>query len=297
MKRTITLIFCLFCAYLINSQNINNRVEDATGSPMLLGQINKVGLTKEPFKNWFNKNYNGYMVNNQIVSTVEDTLKNYNIKIFLGTWCGDSRRQVPRFYKVLEAAKFPENQLEVIALNRDSNAYKQSPTGEERGLNVHRVPTFIFYKDGEEVNRIVESPKATFENDIMAILEGKYTPNYMAANYLEGLIRTKGIDSLMSMEGDLVSRLSDFVKGSRELNTLGYVKLSAQQFDEALFVFQINTKIFPYKPNVYDSLGEAYLRIENHQQALANYQKVLQLKPKDKNAIQMIEKIKSTMKK
>ena len=58
-------------------------------------------------------------------------------------------------------------------------------------------------------------------------------------------------------------------------------------------MFDLNTKIFPYKDNVYDSLGEAYFEMENYTNALKNYYKVLSLKPDDENAIEMIEKIKS----
>ena len=54
----------------------------------------------------------------------------------------------------------------------------------------------------------------------------------------------------------------------------------------------MNTKIFPYKYNVYDSLGEVYLKIGNYDEALKNYYKVLSLKPNDKNASEMIETIK-----
>jgi tetratricopeptide (TPR) repeat protein len=185
----------------------------------------------------------------------------------------------------------------VIAVDRTTDAYKQSPTGEEKGLNIHRVPTFIFYKDGKEVNRIVESPKTTFEHDLKAIIDGKYTSNYMAANYLDELIKTKGIDNLISVEDELVSRLSDFVKGSRELNTYGYVKLRSGAIKEAIYIFELNTKLFSFKANVYDSLGEAYLELKNYESALTNYAKVLSLEPKNENAQHMISKITAEMSK
>ena len=217
--------------------------------------------------------------------------------MFLGTWCGDSKKEIPRFYKVLETTKFPENQLQVIAVNRTKDAYKQSPNHEEKGLNIHRVPTFIFYKNGKEVNRIVEHPKETLERDMLNIVtKNKYTPNYVAANYMHYLLNTKPMDSLKSQELNLASRLAEFVKGSRELNTFGYSLLRSNQTDKALFVFNLNTKIFPYKYNVYDSLGEAYFEIKNFTEALKNYYKVLSLKPDDKNAVSMIDNIKSEIK-
>ncbi|GAA4804406.1 hypothetical protein GCM10023330_08460 [Litoribaculum gwangyangense] len=263
---------------------------------MLLGEINKTGLTQNPFNTWFSENYEDYLVNKSIVKRLRDSLKQYTIKLFLGTWCGDSKREVPRFYKVLETAKFPEKQLQVIAVDRTEDAYKQSPNHEEAGLNIHRVPTFIFYKNGNEVNRIVESPVETLERDILKIVtDNRYTPNYMAANYMNYLLSSKPIESLKTEESILVPRLAEFVKGSRELNTLGYMLLRSNELEKALYIFDLNTQIFPYKYDVYDSLGEAFYVTKNYSEALKNYYKVLSIKPDDKNAMAMIEKIKIEM--
>ena len=62
--------------------------------------------------------------------------------------------------------------------------------------------------------------------------------------------------------------------------------------EKALYVFDLNTKMFPKSANVFDSLGEAYYANKNYAEALKNYNKVLELKPKDKNALKMIEEIK-----
>lgn len=296
MKRTITFLALLLSLQFSFSQTTGPLTTDNNGKELLLGEIKKTDLTKNSFSSWFNKNYNDYLFNKSIIKTLKDSLNDYEIKAFLGTWCGDSKREVPRFYKVLDAAKFPEKQLQVIAVNRTEDAYKQSPNHEEKGLNIHRVPTFIFYKNGKEVNRIVEHPKETLERDIhKIIIDKKYTSNYVAANYMNYLLSSKSIDSLKLDETTLVSRLAEFVKGSRELNTYGYSLLRSNELEKALYVFDLNTKIFPYKYNVYDSLGEAYLKLENYNEALKNYYKVLSLKPDDENAIEMIEKIKTIM--
>lgn len=293
MKRAIFTLFILLNLQLGFSQTLNQIQLDKKGNEILLGEINKNGLTQNSFKAWFLKNYDNYLVNKAIAKQLKDSLKHYEIKVFLGTWCGDSKKEIPRFYKVLETARFPENQLQVIAVNRTEDAYKQSPNHEEKGLNIHRVPTFIFYKDGKEVNRIVEHPKETFERDMLSIVtDNKYRSNYMIANYMDHLLNTKSLDSLKIEASNLVSRFAEFTKGSRELNTYGYSLLRSNRIEKAIYVFDFNTKMFPYKHNVYDSLGEAYFKAENYMEALKNYYKVLSLKPDDENALEMIEKIK-----
>lgn len=294
MKRAVILIIVFANINLAFTQSINHLQTYGDGKEILLGEINKKGLTTNSFKKWFTKNYNNYNLNKPVTKLLKDSLQEYNVKVFLGTWCGDSKKEIPRFYKVIEAAKLPKSQLQVYAVDRTKEAYKQSPNREEKGLNIHRVPTFIFYKDGKEINRIVEHPKETIERDILNIVStNKYIPNYSVVNYLNKLLKENSVDSLKLKDNKLVSNIAEFVKGSRELNTYGYTLLRSNQPKRALYIFNLNTKIFPYKSNTYDSLGEAYFSLKDYTNALKNYYKVLSIKPDDKNALEMIETIKT----
>ena len=144
----ITLLFLISIAWSCTSQsqNLNNEISEAGTKPYLLGKIDKEGLSSENYSAWFVTGFNEYQPNTDVITKISKQLKEYDILLFMGTWCGDSRREVPRFYKVLEAAKYPLEQLTAVAVNRTANMYKQSPTHEEKGLNIHRVPTFIFIK-------------------------------------------------------------------------------------------------------------------------------------------------------
>ncbi len=165
--------------YACNSQKMNQKVTDAQGTEKLLGQVNKAAFVKDSFAKWFKPEYEVYQVDMDAISDVSKELKDFQIKLFLGTWCGDSKREVPRFYKILEKANFPIDQLVTVAVDNAKPNYKKSPGGEEKGLNIIKVPTFIFYKQGKEVNRIVESPIESLEKDICAVVTGKiYAPNY-----------------------------------------------------------------------------------------------------------------------
>ncbi|MEX0289828.1 MAG: thioredoxin family protein [Flavobacteriaceae bacterium] len=180
LKKYFLLIFLLgigiFSAF---TQERNLRVTDANGREKLLGIIDEQGLRSASFANWFNTQYDHYKVDNSTIKAVSGTLEAYTIKAFMGTWCGDSKREVPRLYKILRAANFPMDQLTMVAVDYIKPNYKKSPTGEEKGLNIVKVPTFIFFKNGKEVNRIIEFPVTSLEKDISAIVNGKnYVPNY-----------------------------------------------------------------------------------------------------------------------
>jgi CubicO group peptidase (beta-lactamase class C family) len=76
------------------------------------------------------------------------------------------------------------------------------------------------------------------------------------------------------------------------LNGLGYMLLSADKTSDAIAVFQRNVHEYPQSGNVYDSLGEAYMKAGQKELAIQNYEKSLQLDPKNQNAVEMLKKLK-----
>lgn len=292
MKKYICVFFLVVNSF-VSGQVINSLAKDSNGKLMLLGKTNKKAFENENFS-WFKKNYDSYLTNDKIINKLKDLLQNYTIKAFYGSWCGDSKRELPKFYKVIDETHFNKDKLEVIAVDNKPEAYKAAPNGEEKGLNIHRVPTFILYKNNQEIGRIVEYPKQDIERDILAIVSGKkYSPHYIVVEYLHKIFEEKTVKELKSEENKLAASLVEFTKGSRELNTYGYKLLRSNQLEKALFIFKLNTKMYPYKVNVFDSLGEAYLTNKNYNKALVNYNKALKLAPNDKNIASIIKQIKT----
>ena len=64
-----------------------------------------------------------------------------------------------------------------------------------------------------------------------------------------------------------------------QLNSLGYKFFTENLFEEALKIFELNTKTHPYSANCYDSWAEAYLKIGNKTKAIEYYKKALILNP------------------
>ena len=92
------------------------------------------------------------------------------VTIYLGTWCGDSRREVPRFWKAVDAAggSVP---FEVRYVGVDHA--KQEPADLLKQDGVRYLPTIIVRRGGHEVGRIVETSPHGVEQDLLALLTGK----------------------------------------------------------------------------------------------------------------------------
>ena len=169
INKIFSLCFAISCfalAYLFyNSSNIpEGMFEDSkTGKPMLLGKVSIDELKQEPFTGWYYDEFDNYVLDTELLDAISNP-NQYNYEIFLGTWCGDSRREVPR--------------LEKIFVDRD----KVSPNDEQNGKDIRYVPTLIIKSNDIEIGRIVESPSsetATLESDLFEITLGiPPTPNY-----------------------------------------------------------------------------------------------------------------------
>lgn len=92
------------------------------------------------------------------------------VTVFLGTWCGDSRRELSRLWRALdEAGGTVPFQVRYIGVDRE----KKQPADLVAESDVRYVPTLIVRRDGREVGRIVETSPNGVEQDLLALLTGK----------------------------------------------------------------------------------------------------------------------------
>ena len=156
-------------------QNENNQ-EVSTQQSMLLGKFEKADLLQQPYAAWFEPRYEKYEPKAEAMETIKDHINDYDITIFMGTWCGDSKRETPRFFKILDATGYNLDKLTAVAVDYS----KSTPEKYEEKVNLNRVPTIIFYKNGQEVNRFVEFAQESLEEDIAKIVSGKDYKNSYA---------------------------------------------------------------------------------------------------------------------
>ncbi len=171
MKYLLAITFGLFFVPA-KSQEINKKLEDQIKhKQIMLNQCSREGLVEFPeFKASYDANYENYKVDSASLPQLTKLMKDKKIKVVLGTWCGDSKYQVPNFLKVTDAAKVKEDDVSFIAVNGD----KKAENGLIDDLDIQRVPTFIVTdKQGKEIGRIVEHPKKSLELDLVDILTVK----------------------------------------------------------------------------------------------------------------------------
>ncbi|MGD0710291.1 MAG: thioredoxin family protein [Bacteroidales bacterium] len=169
MKKLIILIAMMTIVMCINAQEINKtKIDEKSQMEVLIGLCNRDGLKSDLFKTYYDAEYDAYKPHTIDIGNLKSALANKNITVIIvmGSWCGDSQEQVPRFFKIIDAIGFTENNVTIYCVDRN----KKTDKGEIDNLKITLVPTFIFYKDGKEIGRIVESPKATLEKDMLEII-------------------------------------------------------------------------------------------------------------------------------
>lgn len=169
MKKIFIVLFLMLSIKGMSQQTNCMTKDAANGKPMLIGYCTREAFSDSSFAWWFNSEYNMYEVDSTALKNASEKLKDDGITIVMGTWCSDSRREVPRFYKILDYLGYPSDKVKLIMVNRN----KKGSSDETDGLNIERVPTIIFYENDKELGRIVEYPQESLDKDMVKILNGK----------------------------------------------------------------------------------------------------------------------------
>lgn len=152
---------------MIQAQEMNRIIIDKKMSKeVLFGYCDREGLKGEVFGPYYEQEYRTYEPSLDAIKELRKLPDDWTVVIVLGSWCSDSQREVPRFYRIFDEAGFKDSQLSMIAVDRN----KEAGTIDLEALDIQLVPTFIFYKRGKEIGRIIETPNQSLENDMLMIL-------------------------------------------------------------------------------------------------------------------------------
>jgi len=147
--------------------------DEINGAVTLVGEVTFDDLESEPTFTWMRSASGASTYDANQLLKIRD-LNNFQIKAFIGTWCGDSYELLPAFRSLLQAIAYPLGQLTLFGMGRD----KTLADGAEKKYAVRRLPTIILFdKSGLERGRIEERVKLSLEDDLMVILSGSCIGN------------------------------------------------------------------------------------------------------------------------
>ncbi len=74
-------------------------------------------------------------------------------------------------------------------------------------------------------------------------------------------------------------------------NAFGYNMMEAEHVDKAIEIFNMNVGWFPDSWNAYDSLAEAYMKAGDKEQAIAFYEKSIEMNPENEGGKEALAKL------
>ena len=162
--RVSILLACFILPVMVISQQLNRKMTDPKlNKEILYGYCDRSGLETGEIGKLFDEYYQIYQPDQATISQLKPKKEGMEILIVLGTWCSDSQEQVPKFFKILDKIRFSKKNVQLICVDSD----KKAGDVDLVNFNIQKVPTFIIYKQGREIGRIVETPYASLEKDLL----------------------------------------------------------------------------------------------------------------------------------
>ena len=167
MKLYFFFFVILLTSLSITAQRKSNGTIDTDG--YWVGYANKKTFNQENYRDWFYDYYDRYKTEKNVINQLKKVAKDVQITGYMATWCWESKRDVPRLYKVLEEIGYNFDQLELISVDRSRIA----TVGSEKGKRITSVPEFIFTRDGKELGRLTKYPMGNIEKYILKTIIGE----------------------------------------------------------------------------------------------------------------------------
>ena len=215
---------------------------------------------------------------------------------FLFFACGTNGNSDEFIDKV--SGRYLYNSDEVIEVYFNENKLQMKWRGATR-IEPLKVNDNTFYvKEMNEKIQFLTNPSNQLEYIVLVPKEenNAIIYNYRKLNdeekvpseYLENNEFDKALDAFLAIKK--IDSL-DCAINEGDLNRLGYRKLNDEKYVESINIFRINVALYPNSSNVYDSLGEAYMKSGDTIQAIENYKRSLALDSGNSRAKRQLKKL------
>ena len=144
--------------------------DESNGTKVIKGFISKNDLASDTAFKWFAENQKGYTPDQNALTGLKANKDSINFVVFGGTWCGDTKTILPKFFSLTDAAGFSQDRITMIGVDRSKKTIQHLA----EAFGVVNVPTIIVMKNGKEVGRVVEYGKyGLYDKELGEILSHK----------------------------------------------------------------------------------------------------------------------------
>lgn len=175
--KTLTLLFALlgtvrYCSrpkeYKMPAQKTHHNKLIASLQADLQSTDSLQKTNAEKFVQSITTEYSAYNPDNSIVADLKNRWNDsISVKVIGGNWCSDTRRELPRLCKLLDAVGANADLFGYYKVDRDKKPVQQDFAAEQ---SIIRVPTVFVFRGNKLVGQIVETPMKSWESDLRALL-------------------------------------------------------------------------------------------------------------------------------
>ncbi|HEV8486355.1 MAG TPA: serine hydrolase [Blastocatellia bacterium] len=169
--------------------------------------------------------------------------------------------------------------------NGDSKAYVVA-------FERQRLGVVVFANSANGLSFMPELVNDAIGGEQPALAWIKYESYKSPARLLLKHIIDEGVEaSLREYRKWRTGRAAAAVVSEDQMNRIGYALLGQKRVKDAIEVFKLNVEDYPQSSNTYDSLGEAYMIDGAKDLAITNYQRSIELNPKNTGGIEALKKL------
>ena len=240
-----------------------------------------------------------------LIYSFDENFKTTPEIVFTGGIFGPSGFEYIEKLDKLASPSMTDNNIDFLPL---PSAY------EEKNLNVYGILlksikekgiedlVLVFEKLRSKYKKIYDFDKKMLDRVAKKLLADKDFDNYIAVTKLNFKLYPKSktlseqiFIAAINNDSNEFKKLSDNLVNNKDkiydenlLNNMGYQLLALPKLDEAINIFELNTKLFPNSANVFDSYAESLMMKGKNELSIKNYMKSLELNPQNENAKQQI---------
>src|SRR5262245_44683495 len=101
MKQLLVSLLVLLSVHALAQNSRYDVLKDKkNGSTVIKGEYTFEEMLKQPSFGWLARGANNYKPDTAKISYLKKYIKNYEIVVFMGTWCDDTWTILPKLYKV-----------------------------------------------------------------------------------------------------------------------------------------------------------------------------------------------------